>query len=381
LEVAAMLRIDVSRALFSDPFVVSTFIALRDGRPRTLTELAESRGFSRPTAAAAIRELEQAGWVERLEPHDAERKAGRPATRFRLLREAGVVAGVDVGVHKVLVSIRDLGDSPLGELRVDLAPDMAGADRVDAVAAAVRSAMDEHAPGCRLIGVGVGAPGIVDRTGRITLSRAIPEWDGLDLADQLDQALGCRVLVENDAQTATVGEHTYGAGRGSSELIYLVAGFRIAAGVIIGGTLHRGKSGTAGMIGELAFLGWQGAPERLMSHAAGVPASDAAAEIFRAAARGDHEASRAVEEYIDSVAKGLAAIALSVDPEMVVVGGGMSLAGRPFTDALRARLGHHAKLINPRVEVSELGDRATALGGVRNALDYVERQVFDLSVL
>lgn len=375
-----MLRLDEPGAVFTDPFVVSSFVALREGRPLTLTELAESRGFSRPTAIAALKELENSDWVERLDPLETERKAGRPATRFRWRRESGIVAGVDVGVHKILVSLRDLGDVALGEHRVDLDPELPGVARIAAVAAAVQAAIATYAPGCRLLGVGLGAPGIVDRAGRITVSRAIPEWDGIDLSDHLERLLGCRVLVENDAQTATVGEHTYGAGRGSRELIYLILGFRIAAGVIIGGALHRGRSGTAGMIGELDFLGWQGAPERLMQHAQG-GSTNAAAEIFSAARAGGLDATNAVDEYIDSVARGLAAIALSVDPEMVVLGGGMSLAGRPFAEALRARLAHHAKLINPRVEISELGDRATALGGARNALDYVETRIFDLAVI
>ncbi|WP_313540283.1 ROK family protein [Leifsonia aquatica] len=365
-----------------DPFSVAVFVALRNAQPRTLTQLADATRLSRPTVLEGVKGLEDRGWIERLDPDGKERKAGRPAIRFRLRGEDGIVAGVDVGVHKLLVILLNLHNEIVGEHRVQFEGSMTGAGRVEAVGSAIDEAMRLFAPSSRLLAVGAGVPGIVDRLGRISVARAIPELDGIELGARLQQQLGCPVFIENDAHAATLGEFSYGAGRGTSDLIYLVAGYRTAAGMIIGGTLHRGRTGAAGMVGEMNILRWLGATERLMA----TDVSDdiapvAAADVFRAAEMGDQSAAAAIAQYADDLATGLSALALAVDPELVVIGGGISLAGPPFAQQLRERLGVHARLIRPRVEISELGDRAAALGGVRLALDHVETAVFDLTNL
>lgn len=366
----------------ADPFSIAVFVALRSVEPRTLTQLADATGLSRPTVLEGVKGLEERGWIERLDPDGGERKAGRPAIRFRLRGEDGIVAGVDVGVHKLLVVLLNLHNEIVGEHRVQLEDSMTGAGRVEVVGSAVDEAMRLLAPGSRLLAVGAGVPGIVDRLGCISVARAIPELDGVELAARLRQQLGCPVFVENDAHAATLGEHSYGVGRGTSDLIYLMAGYRTAAGMIIGGALHRGRTGAAGMVGEMSILRWLGATERLMAtDAADDIAPVTAADVFRAAELGDESAAEAIARYADDLATGLSALALAVDPELVVIGGGISLAGAPFARQLRERLGVHAKLIRPRVEISELGDRAAALGGVRLALDHVETAVFDLTML
>ena len=365
-----------------DPFSVAVFAALRATEPRTLTQLADATRLSRPTVLEGVRGLEDRGWIERLGPDAGDRKAGRPAIRFRLRGEDGIVAGVDVGVHKLLVVLLNLHNETVGEHRVQFEGAMTGAGRVELVGAAISEAMRLFAPSARLLAVGTGVPGIVDRLGRISVARAIPELDGVELAERLQQQLGCPVFVENDAHAATLGEYSYGVGRGTSDLIYLVAGYRTAAGMIIGGALHRGRTGAAGMVGEMSILRWLGATERLMAtDAVDQIAPATAADVFRAAESGDQSAVAAIARYTDDLATGLSALALAVDPELVVIGGGISLAGVSFAQQLRERLGFHARLIRPRVEISELGDRAAALGGVRLALDHVESAVFDLTAL
>jgi len=254
--------------------------------------------------------------------------------------------------------------------------------RVKTVVNAIRETVNTFAPDARLLAVGVGAPGIVDGLGRVSVSPAIPEWDGIDLAGHLRSALGSPVFVENDAHTATLGESYYGAGRGARTFAYLMAGYRISSGIVIDGKLHRGWSGASGMIGEMDILEWKDAPEALITGASTADARlSTALDVFQAAADGNEAAQVAAERYIDSLAVGLSALSLAVDPELIVVGGGISLVGHRLADALRARLSVRASIVHPRVEISELGDRAVAMGGVRLALDYVESSVFDFSVV
>lgn len=365
----------------TDPFAVAALVALRGREPQTLSELSKSTGLSRPTVSSALTDLDRRGWVERLDPATIG-GAGRPAMRFRFRAERGVVTGVDAGVHKILVVVSDLNDQVLGEHRVQVEPTMTGALRVKAVLDAVVEAVDTYAPQAHLLAVGVGAPGIVDALGRISISPAIPEWDGIDLSGRLRRALRCAVLVENDVHAATLGESKYGAGRGAGTFAYLMAGYRTSSGIVIDGKLHRGWSGAAGMVGEMDILEWRKAPDLLVSASSPSGASiGTALQVFQAASDGDGEAQAAVDRYVDSVAIGLAALSLAVDPELIVVGGGISLVGRKLAESLRSRLLVHAGIVHPRIEISELGDRAVAVGGVRRAFDYVESSVFDLSVV
>jgi predicted NBD/HSP70 family sugar kinase len=254
--------------------------------------------------------------------------------------------------------------------------------RVDAVVDAIHEALNEFAPSARLLAVGIGAPGIVDGLGRISVSRAIPEWDGIDLAGHLRQAFACPVFVENDAHAATLGEAYYGAGRGARTFAYLMAGYRISSGIVIGGKLHRGWSGASGMVGEMDILEWKTAPDALVARASAADANlGAALDVFSAAAGGDAAAQAAVDQYVDSLAVGLSALSLAIDPELIVVGGGTSMVGQPLADSLRERLSAHASIIHPRIEISTLEDQAVAMGGIRLAFDYVETSVFDLSAI
>lgn len=302
--------------------------------------------------------------------------------RFRFRAETAVVAGVDAGLHKVLVILYDAAGRQLGEHRVTPETGLSGADRVDLVDSAIRAALASLAPSADLLAVGVGIPGLVDSRGRVTISPAIPEIDGFDLAHRLSEKLGCAVLVESDAHAATLGEHSFGLGRGASDLIYLVAGHRTSSGSIIDGKLHRGWSGSAGQVGELDYLPWYHAAEQLVSQAGGTKTPGyTALDVFSDAAGGDRRAADAVANYIDSLAIGLATLVLAIDPEVVVVGGGISQAGPELATRLRERLVHHARLVNPRVEISELGDRAAALGCIQLAMSHIESEVFDLRVL
>lgn len=365
----------------TDPFALAALVGLRGRGPQTLSQLAKSTGLSRPTVLTALTDLDNRGWVERVNPATST-GAGRPAVRFRFKAESGVVAGVDVGVHKVLVVISDLNKQVLAEHRVEVEPTLIGAMRVQAVVDAVLDAVQATAPQARLLAVGLGAPGIVDALGRISISRAIPEWDGIDLAAQLRRALQCPVFVANDAHAATLGESSFGAGRGAGTFAYLMAGYRTSSGIVIDGKLHRGWSGVAGMVGEMDILGWKEAPDALTASASPAGASiGTALQVFQAAADGDEQSMEAVEKYVDSLAVGLAALSLAVDPELIVIGGGISLVGQRLADALRSRLSVHASIVHPRIEISELGDRAVAMGGVRLAFDHVESSVFDLSVI
>jgi predicted NBD/HSP70 family sugar kinase len=352
--------------------VKTTLQALRraDAAP-TLSQLAAAARLSRPTVESALAELLAKGWAAELPPTEAA--MGRPARRYRFQAEAGHVAGLDIGMRKALAVVADLGGNVVGSLRCDLGDALPGPARLARAEALVDQCLAAAAvPSATLWAVTAGMPGLIDRSGRMTRSTVLPGLTGVDIAGRLAKRFGCRVNAENDANLATVAEHWLGCAQYVDDVAYILAGRRTGVGMIIGGAVHRGTHGAAGETGNLRMLGWYDAPGHLAD-----PTGDAAATF--AAAAGDPHARRAVNEYIKALSQGIAAIVLTVDPELVVLGGGLSRASDLILDPLREHLAGLC-LTAPRVEASTLGDESVALGGVRVALDRVQSDVFDAAL-
>ncbi|MFI6628488.1 ROK family protein [Nonomuraea fuscirosea] len=342
---------------------------LQGGSSLTLTEVAKSTGLSRASAEDVVRELLQKGWVA--EAGATAGGVGRPARRYRFRSEAGRVLGVDIGGHKIRAVVADLDGEVQHGAWVAVTPEMGRLERLAAVDRAVAECLE----GAGLTGgdvwaSGVGTTGLVDGAGRVLLSEALPEWTGVDLAAHLRRMVPAPVLVENDGKLAALAECWRGVARYAKDLVFLLAGLRTGAGLIIDGKLHRGFANASGEIGALPVLGWIRAQEHL------VAASGEAGDVFAAAREGDKAAVAAVRRYVKDLALGASALVLTLDPQMVVVGGGYSRSADVLIEPLRRELDRWC-IRTPEVRMSALGDEAVVLGAVRLALDDVEDRVLD----
>lgn len=354
---------------------VSTLRTLRSVGAVTVTQLARAAGLSRPTVVSQLEELLSQGLVEE-EPPAASGSLGRPAKRFRFRARAGFVAGIDIGAHTVRASLADLAGEVVASSRLTVDESAGAAERLDAARSALGEVLDQaEVTGAQVVAATVGTPGVVSPTGRVEIS-VLPQWSGIDLGRRLGNVLTCQVRVENDANLAAVAEHWRGTAREADNVLYVLAGMRTGAGLIINGALHRGRAGLAGEIGALDILGWDEAPRNLI-RAAGNPADaeHAAQRLFGEAADGDPAAVEAVEAFARLLAQGIAAIVLTVDPEIVVIGGGVSLAGDALLTPLRAHV-EQLSLGAPPMRLSELGGDAVVLGALRLALDDVDTRLF-----
>jgi predicted NBD/HSP70 family sugar kinase len=381
----------------------------RDG-PISRAALARASGLSKPTVNQVAELLLDQGFVE--ETDDTGEGPRRPGPRARHLRfraEMGHVLGLDVGADKTLALVADLSGRIVGTARRAV-NGRSGRDRVlDAVEHAAREALE--LAGLRTDSVrmvGVGTPGVVDPvTGRVSLAPQIAEWDGLDLAAQLERRLGCPVVADNEARLSLLAECWRGAARDVRHVAYVQAGIGIGGALLIDGQLFRGRNGAAGEIsylldvdepeddapgatptgpferaaggrayarlGAAAAAGPDGAALREL--AGGDPDAVSARTVFTAAARGDAAAMAIVAELTARLGRGVANVATLIDPDLVVIGGGIGNAGtallEPIERAVRA-----AVPFSPPVVLSELGDDGSALGAVRQALDAVDELLF-----
>ncbi|MBB2748329.1 UNVERIFIED_ORG: putative NBD/HSP70 family sugar kinase [Microbispora rosea subsp. rosea] len=343
--------------------------ALQGGTSLTLTEVAKHTGLSRASTEDVVRELLQKGWLTEAEPTAGG--VGRPARRYRFRAEAGRVLGIDIGGHNVRAVVADLDGTVQNTARVPVTPEMGRAERLEAVDRAVTECLETVGlTGGDVWASGVGTTGLVDGVGRVVLSEALPEWTGVDLATHVRRLVPAPVLVENDSRLAALAECWRGVARYAKDMVFLLAGLRTGAGLVIDGKLHKGFANASGEIGALPVLGWIRAQEHLSG------ASGEAGDVFAAARAGDRAAAAAVRRYVRDLALGTSALVLALDPQMVVVGGGFSRSADVLIDPLRRELDRWC-IRTPEVRMSALGEEGVVLGAVRLALDDVEDRVLD----
>jgi len=204
----------------------------------------------------------------------------------------------------------------------------------------------------------------------------------------LAQELGLLVAVDNDVNAAALGESRFGVGRTLEDFVYVAVGTGVGAGVVLGHQLHRGQDWAAGEVGYLVpgreFLNDYrqgfGAWEQLVSgpglarraaQAHGFPGDDPR-RVFEAAETGDRRARAAVDEFIAYLVLGLANIAAVLNPQAIVLGGGVMRHRQALLSQLQT-LVDRAVPKPPQLVTSELGADAGVLGAGAIALEQVRR--------
>ena len=308
-----------------------------------------------------------------------------------------VVVGVDVGGTKIL-AVQVGRDGATGAETT--APTPAQGEAVlDAVAAAVGRLGPAD-------GVGVGAPGLVDHAGVLRFAPHLPGVVALPVRAGLQARLpGMTVTVANDATCACWAEHQLGAGRGCSGLLTVTLGTGIGGGLMSGGRLMVGAHGFAGEIGHMVVdaegppcpCGHRGCWERFASgsglgrmgreaaEAGGaariveLAGGDARAvrgeHVIAAAAAGDRDAAQVVDRFAWWLARGLANLANVLDPDCIVLGGGLAEAGALFLDTVRRAFVDLVEAARQRpgipIVLARFGARAGAVGAGLLAHDAV----------
>ena len=352
---------------------VGVLTALRVDAGRRLAELAQATGLSRPTVDSILTELGHLGWVEQREPtdrSDGTRQAGRPARTYRLNPDAGFVVGVDVGGNLLTAVVADITGTTRHTATRPISRATSGADRRTAVQSLLADTVAELGiEPAETLALSLGVPGIVDPSGRVTLSTVIPDWTGFHVEKHFGRWAGVPVTVANDANMATLAEHWMGAARLVDDVVYVLAGRRTRAGIIVDGRLHTGRHGAAGEIGSIPELYFD--TEELLATPGSDP--DAIGAVFRAARDGEAHAAALVEEFYRRLGRVVEFLVKTFDPDMVVLGGGLSLAGTPLVEGVERHVERPAFRTMPLV-LSQLGPEAVALGAVRSALQLAVRR-------
>ncbi|MFE4198296.1 ROK family transcriptional regulator [Paenarthrobacter sp. NPDC056912] len=368
----------------------------------TVTELMDATGLTRATALAVCEDLMKRGWIrEIVAPRDQGMyQKGRPARRFALAETAGFVLGVDVGALKVTVVVADLRGTTVSRASEPFRDmGISAEERINTINRTALLALDSAgASPSRVLAATVGVAAPVDRTGKILASQQFWRQFDVGLRTALHNLHGWAVLLENDANLAALGERWRGSAVGVDDLVVLLAGERLGAGLVENGRLLHGRHGAAGEMAYLNLVEGVGdthgvaalvrlwAEEQLslgvessLNEAATTQAVSAE-QVFEAAAAGDVVAVEMLERLAERLARIVATVATIYNPELVVIGGAVAHSVAGMIDAIAEKIPAHTAT-PPQLTASPLGDAAVTIGAVRCALDYVEAHSLDLELV
>ena len=310
---------------------------------------------------------------------------------------ADYVFGVDVGGTTVKLGLFDISGNVLDKWEIPTRTENGGTKILPDIAQSIQDKMSEKNIAAEdVAGVGVGAPGPVDGDGIIHKAVNLG-WEEMNLKKELTALLGgMRVEGGNDANVAALGEMWKGGGQGYKNLVAVTLGTGVGGGIIINGKIMTGATGSGGEIGhihveddetEACGCGNYGCLEEYAS-ATGITrlanrilqASErdsvlrqgevSAKTVFDAVKAGDELAIEAARQFGDYLGKGLAVIAGVINPEIFVIGGGVSKAGEVLFDYIRPAFDktvfHGCK--NTKFALATLGNDAGIYGAARMVL-------------
>lgn len=362
----------------------------------TGTELMARTGLTRASVIAVCEDLIRRRWIRELDSPQRDAasagtpRKGRPARRFEFNQKAGFVLGIDIGAATTTASVADLRGTVVGRSSESFrAVDLPAEERiavVDRVCRRALAAAGTQPASVLAAGAGIAAP--VDRDGNVLGTQHFWSLFDVGLRSAFKELHGWTVLLENDANLAALGERWRGSGVGVDDLVVLLAGERLGAGVMESGRLLHGRGGAAGEMGYLNLVEGVGSTDgiaslaRRWSEAGGGPASGgapSARQVFQDASAGDPAALAILDRVSERMARVIGSLASVVNPEQVVIGGAVAESAGVLLPGITALLPRFTAT-PPRVTVSPLGDAIVTVGAIRHALDYVEENALELQL-
>lgn len=306
--------------------------------------------------------------------------------------------GVDLGGTTVKIAYLDETGNMLDKWEIPTVTANGGVQILPDIAASVLGYIKEKAiPADALLGIGIGVPGPVDTNGIVNKCINLG-WGRFSVSDELSKLTGLPVRAGNDANVAALGEYWKGGGAGYNSMVFVTLGTGVGGGIVINGNLLFGAHGSGAEIGHMVLnrnetvacgCGKHGCVEQYCS-ATGIirlaknklAETDEpsvlrsyekfmAKEIFDGAKAGDKVASQVVADYFEYMGEFLGSLCSVIDPDVVVLGGGVSKAGQVLLDGIQApylKYAFHA-CNSTKFALASLGNDAGAYGAFKLAVD------------
>ncbi|MDQ0063542.1 ROK family transcriptional regulator [Paenibacillus harenae] len=368
-------------------------------------EIARSTGLSIPTVMKITDELIGRGLVK--EAGKGESSGGKPPQLLEFVADRHYIVGVDIGTTNILCILMDMSANILYEHSVPTMVKDAPEQIIDRVAATIEAVIAQAGVEQeRLLGIGLGMPGLLDyETGTVLFSPDF-HWERVELLPALKTRFALPMVVHNVTHSMAMAQKWFGYGRGDmNSFICVNLGHGIGSALFLDGELFSGGSGSAGELGHMTMekdgpicvCGNPGCLEALASGDAIVRRARAeigvlndtnirrkadedrleAKDVFEAAGLGNETAQRIIADAAEYIGLALAKVVNLLDPEMIVLEGGLSRAGSSFITSIH----NHAQRYqmkyagrNTKIVVSELAEYAAAIGSAA----FLIKRLFDV---
>lgn len=361
---------------------------LRKESPVSRTYLAKHLNVSMPTVMRIVDELIEDELIRPLDK--TEWSGGRRRALLELDAESHLVIGVDLGGTKMYGAIANLGGSILAEENLPQ-HGTSGNDSYCRLVDLIENMLTKvDLQGRHIRGIGIGAPGVtLHEEGIVTWAPSL-NWRDFPLKSKLSEHFSLPVIVDNDVNLAVLGELWFGVGQSYQNIVLISVGTGIGAGIVIDGAIYRGSHQASGEIGYIIpgrnFLGkkYEGfgaleslasgsgiakrAKQSLQGQVVDFDINNLTAEhVFQAMHRGEEWARLIIDETIDYLAIAIANVSVLFDPELIVLGGGVSRSADLLIDPVLKRI-EGAVPVTPKLVASTLGRQAAVMGAITNVL-------------
>ncbi len=337
--------------------------------------IAERLGLSPATVTSITRELIESGIVRTADR--APSRGGRPALLLEIASRSAHAFGVKIAPDHLVGVVVDLDGTVIEEFEERL--DLSAAAGFEAAVKVLRTWLDLASQETPLLGVGLGVPGVVDETGNVT--SPLIGWRDFALRDELQQALGIPVLVDNDVNTLATSERLYGRGRHVENFIALTLGRGVGLGIVVNGDVYHGDGGGAGEFGHvtavvdgpLCSCGKRGCLEAVVADPALVASAredgtigkrQGITALRRKADEGDVDARAIFAEAATVLGQSVANLVNVLSPKLILVSGEGTQAWAHYEEAFGRSLQTHVfpPLRGVTVEVDPWDDAKWAVG-------------------
>jgi glucokinase-like ROK family protein len=370
---------------------------LQTGPAISRSGLANLTGLNKTTISRLVEELLERGLAHEIGL--ANSAGGRRATLLELNPQAGQIIGLEVGVDFISVIVTDFSGQMTWHRLIETDPADPQAVIIEQALSLVSEAQQfSQAQGGRLLGLGLTVPGTVNIDSGTLLFSPNLQWRSVPLGQIFTERTDLPVFVENDANAAALAEHFFGAARQSQNFIFLTVGVGLGGGLFLNGSLYRGAGGIAGEIGHTSFMSNGNRPCRCGNRGCWETSSNqyaliervrallaigqsslvtqimteqntrlTLAVIARAAAAGDQVVLEALAETGAAIGLGVANLINTFNPEMVIVGGAMMVAGDYLLPAIKdvvAKRTLAEAQSQTQIILSTFGPAASVVGGV-----------------
>ncbi|MBO0958706.1 ROK family transcriptional regulator [Neobacillus sp. MM2021_6] len=342
--------------------------------PLSRADIAQVTGLNKATVSSMVNELLDEELIYESGP--GESSGGRRPVLLHFNKVAGYAIGLNIGVNYILCILTDLKGNILIE-KNQLLLDTSYPVVTSLVIEMIHSVMDEM-PKSKYgtVGIGIGVPGIVDKSGTILLAPNLG-WKDLSLKQLITDEFNLPVIIENEANAGSYGEKQFGVGQNFQNIVYVSAGIGIGVGIILNGELYQGKNGFAGEMGHMIIeangkpcsCGSRGCWEAYASEHALINVENqkylSLELLIELAEKNDQSALNLFEQIGRYLGYGINNIINTFNPEQVIIGNRLAKAQKWLEESIRKTINTHTLSFHRQeveLQFSTLSIYSAALG-------------------